>query len=156
MREIDQAESFTSRRLAVLSSLFKHLVRHGHAEANPVAEVEHPAINRREGSTLTLSKGDAARLLNEPAEGLRDRAILSVGLQVGLCRGDERVLGSVLIKLTIVLSATRRNSVQVFRDAAAAYKMDTDAVALKVKQEFAAKERARVARRHPPKPRPTS
>jgi ParB family transcriptional regulator, chromosome partitioning protein len=61
------------------------------------------------------------------------------------------VLGSVLIKLTIVLSATRRNSVQVFRDAAAAYKMDTDAVALKVKQEFSAKERARVAKRPSPK-----
>jgi site-specific recombinase XerD len=46
MREIDEAE---------LSSLFKHLVRHGHAEANPVAEVERPAINRREGSSLAFS-----------------------------------------------------------------------------------------------------
>ena len=34
------------RRLAALSSLYKHLVRHGHAAKNPVTEVERPAINR--------------------------------------------------------------------------------------------------------------
>lgn len=89
MREIGEAEPSTiRRRLAALSSLFKHLVRHGHAEANPVAEVERPAINRREGSTLAFSKADAAKLLNTPPEdtvgGLRDRAILSVDLQVRL------------------------------------------------------------------------
>jgi integrase/recombinase XerD len=62
MREIDEAEPSTvRRRLAALSSLFKHLVRHGHAEANPVTEVERPAINRREGSTLAFSKVDAAK-----------------------------------------------------------------------------------------------
>jgi integrase/recombinase XerD len=97
MREIDEAEPSTiRRRLAALSSLFKHLVRHGHAEKNPVAEVERPAINRREGSTLAFSKADAAKLLITPAEdtieGLRDRAILSVGLQVGLRRAEIAAL----------------------------------------------------------------
>jgi site-specific recombinase XerD len=97
MREIDEAEPSTiRRRLAALSSLFKHLVRHGHAEANPVAEVERPAINRREGSTLAFSKTDAAKLLVTPPEdtieGLRDRAILSVGLQVGLRRAEIAAL----------------------------------------------------------------
>jgi site-specific recombinase XerD len=97
MREIDEAEPSTiRRRLAAISSLFKHLVRHGHVEANPVAEVERPSINRREGSTLAFSKVDAARLLNTPPkdtiEGLRDRAILSVGLQVGLRRAEIAAL----------------------------------------------------------------
>jgi hypothetical protein len=32
-----------------LSSLCKHLARHGHAPRNPIAEVERPAINRDEG-----------------------------------------------------------------------------------------------------------
>jgi integrase len=54
--------------------------------------VERPVINRREGSTLAFSKVDAAKLLNTPredtVEGLRDRAILSVGLQVGLRRAE--------------------------------------------------------------------
>jgi integrase/recombinase XerD len=93
MREIDEAQPSSIRhRLAALSSLFKHLVRHHHVETNPVADVERPAINRREGSTLAFSKADAAKLLNMPAEdtieGLRDRAILSVGLQVGLRRAE--------------------------------------------------------------------
>src|SRR6202789_1539817 len=97
MREIEEAAASTvRRRLAALSSLFKHLVRPGHAEGNPVAEVERPAINRREGSTLAFSKVDAAKLLNTPAEdtieGLRDRAILSVGLQVGLRRAEIAAL----------------------------------------------------------------
>jgi integrase/recombinase XerD len=97
MREIDQAEPSTiRRRLAALSSLFKHLVRHHHVKTNPVADVERPAINRREGSTLAFSKADAAKLLNNPAEdtieGLRDRAILSIGLQVGLRRAEIAAL----------------------------------------------------------------
>ena len=97
MRETEEAEPSTiRRRLAALSSLFKHLKRHNHVENNPVAEVERPAINRREGSTLAFSKLDAAKLLNTPAEGtiegLRDRAILSVGLQVGLRRAEIAAL----------------------------------------------------------------
>ena len=60
-----------------------------------------------------------------------------------LRRAEESALGSVLVELTILLSATRSNSAQVLRDAAAAYKVDIDAIALKVKQEFAAKEKAR-------------
>lgn len=97
MREIEKAQHSTvRRRLAALSSLFKHLTQHGHTEKNPVAEVERPTINRREGSTLAFSKADAAKLLKTPAEdtieGLRDRAILSVGLQVGLRRAEIAAL----------------------------------------------------------------
>jgi integrase/recombinase XerD len=97
MREIDEAAPSTvRRRLAALSSLFKHLVRHDHVEKNPVSEVERPAINRREGSTLAFSKADASKLLDKPDEttidGLRDRAILSVGLQVGLRRAEIAAL----------------------------------------------------------------
>jgi integrase/recombinase XerD len=44
------------RRLAALSSLFKHLVKHGAANRNPVVDVDRPAINRDEGSTAAFSK----------------------------------------------------------------------------------------------------
>jgi integrase/recombinase XerD len=96
-REIDAAAPSTVRcRLAALSSLFKHLVRHNHVDKNPVSEVERPAINRREGTTLAFSKADAAKLLDKPVEdtidGLRDRAILSVGLKVGLRRAEIAAL----------------------------------------------------------------
>jgi integrase/recombinase XerD len=97
MRETEHAASSTiRRRLAALSSLYKHLVRHGHAAKNPVGEVERPAINREEGSTLAFAKAQARKLLDLPAAdtvaGLRDRAILSVGLQVGLRRAEIAAL----------------------------------------------------------------
>ena len=97
MREVEQVASSTiRRRLAALSSLYKHLVRHGHAARNPVGEVERPAINRDEGATAAFSKVQARKLLDFPDEdtigGLRDRAILSVGLQVGLRRAEIAAL----------------------------------------------------------------
>ncbi len=97
MREEQGAAASTvRRRLAALSSLFMHLVRHGAANRNPVADVARPNINREEGSTLAFSKAQARRLLDAPAEhslaGLRDRAILSVGLQVGLRRAEIAAL----------------------------------------------------------------
>jgi hypothetical protein len=55
MRESEHAAPSTvRRRLAALSSLFKHLVRHGEAARNPVAEIERPAINRDEGTKEAL------------------------------------------------------------------------------------------------------
>jgi site-specific recombinase XerD len=69
MRETERAAaSTTRRRLAALSSLYKHLVRHGHAARNPVGEVERPAINRDEGSTLAFSKTQARKVLDAAAE----------------------------------------------------------------------------------------
>jgi len=93
MREVKKSAASTiRRRLAALSSLFKHLTRHGHLKKNHVAEVERPRINREEGSTLAFSKDQAHKLLNLPptdtVEGLRDRAVLSVGLQVGFRRAE--------------------------------------------------------------------
>jgi ParB family chromosome partitioning protein len=58
-------------------------------------------------------------------------------------RVEESKLGSVVVELTIILAAARGNSNTVLRDAATLYKVDTDAIALKVKQEFAAKQKAK-------------
>jgi len=93
MRETEEAEASTiRRRMSALSSLFKHLVQHHHAAKNPVAEVKRPTINRDEGSTPAFSKAQARKLLDAPAEntiaGLRDRALLSVGLQIGFRRAE--------------------------------------------------------------------
>ena len=92
-REQERAAASTvRRRLAALSSLFKHLVQHGIATRNPVLHVDRPAINRAEGSTAAFSKAQARKILDAPPAdtraGLRDRAILSVGLQVGFRRSE--------------------------------------------------------------------
>lgn len=51
-----------------------------------------PSINREKGTTAAFSKAQARKLLDAPSPdtlaGLRDRAILSVGLQVGLRRAE--------------------------------------------------------------------
>ena len=70
-----------------------------------------------------------------------------------LRRADEGALGSVLVELTILLISARQQTAQVLRDAAAVYKVDTDAIASKVKQEFAAKDKAKAAKQTAPKPR---
>jgi len=90
------APSTVRRRLAALSSLFKHLVKHGAASRNPVVDVDRPTINRDEGSTAAFSKAEARKLLDAPPAdtlaGLRDRAILAVGLQVGFRRAEIAAL----------------------------------------------------------------
>lgn len=90
------APSTVRRRLAALSSLFKHLVTHGAASRNPVADVTRPAINRDEGSTAAFSRAEARKLLDAPPAdtlaGLRDRAILAVGLQAGFRRAEIAAL----------------------------------------------------------------
>jgi len=58
-------------------------------------------------------------------------------------RADEGTLSRLLVETSILLAAARGNTTTILRDAATAYKVDTDAIALKVKQEFAAKEKAK-------------
>jgi ParB family chromosome partitioning protein len=73
-----------------------------------------------------------------------------------LRRAEEGVLCRVLVELTIVLTAARQQTAQALKDAAAVYKVDTDAIAAKVKQEFAAKDRAKAEKKPAPKPRAKS
>jgi ParB family chromosome partitioning protein len=61
-----------------------------------------------------------------------------------LRRSDEGTLGRVLVEAAILIAASRHNSAQVLRDAATLYKVDVDAIGQQVKQEFAAKEKARL------------
>ncbi|WP_263358633.1 ParB/RepB/Spo0J family partition protein [Acidicapsa ligni] len=60
-----------------------------------------------------------------------------------LRRAEESMLGRLTVELTIVLAAARNNAPSVLKEAATAYKVDTDAIASKVKQEFVAKEKAK-------------
>lgn len=61
-------------------------------------------------------------------------------------RADENTLGRAVVESSILLAASRGNASQVLREAATAYKVDIDATAAKVKQEFSAKDRAKTAK----------
>jgi ParB family chromosome partitioning protein len=66
-------------------------------------------------------------------------------------KADEGTIGKLIVEAVILLSArTQTDGGKTLRTAAQAYKVDTDAIALKVKQEFAAKEKAKSN----PKPTP--
>jgi ParB family chromosome partitioning protein len=68
-------------------------------------------------------------------------------------KADESALGKLIVETVILLSArTQSDGGKVLRAAAQVYKVDTDAIALKVKHEFAAKEKARTEKKVEPKP----
>lgn len=87
------------RRLSSLSSLFAHLVEYRVADLNPVRDIKRPRVNRQQGVTLAFSAKEARLILDAPDEntlkGIRDRAILSVGLQAGPRRSE---IASLLVK----------------------------------------------------------
>ena len=68
-----------------------------------------------------------------------------------LRRADESTLGRAVVESAILLAASRGNAAQALRDAATAYKVDTDAIAAKVRQEFAARDRAKAENKPAPK-----
>ena len=68
-------------------------------------------------------------------------------------KADESDIGRLIVETVILLSArTQPDGGKVLRAEAQTYKVDTDAIALKVKQEFAAKEKARLEKKVKPKP----
>jgi ParB family transcriptional regulator, chromosome partitioning protein len=73
----------------------------------------------------------------------RDDGGIGKTLAAYIRRADEGTLSRLLVETSILLASSRSNAASVLRDAAATYKVDTDAITLKVKQEFAAKEKAK-------------
>ena len=60
-----------------------------------------------------------------------------------LRRADESALGLAVVESVILLTVSRGNASHALRDAATVYKLDTDAIAAKVKQEFAARDKTK-------------
>jgi ParB family chromosome partitioning protein len=73
----------------------------------------------------------------------RDEGGIAKTVATFIRRSEEGVLSRVLVETVILLAASRGNPTAVLKDAANAYKVDTEAIAGKVKQEFAAKEKGK-------------
>jgi len=69
-----------------------------------------------------------------------------------LRRADESTLGRAVVEAVVLLTASRGDASHVLRDAAEFYKVDVAAITTTVKQEFAAKEKAKAAKTATPKP----
>jgi ParB family transcriptional regulator, chromosome partitioning protein len=68
-----------------------------------------------------------------------------------LRQSEESIIGSLVVQLAVLLAAARGNGIQVLREAATVYKVDTEAIAAKVKREFADREKAKGAKKPAPK-----
>ena len=75
----------------------------------------------------------------------RDEGGISKTFAAFLRRADEGTLSRLLVETAILLAASRTNVTTVLRDAASTYKVDTEAITAKVKQEFSAKEKGKKA-----------
>jgi ParB family chromosome partitioning protein len=78
--------------------------------------------------------------------GIRAKEGESAGklLTAFLRKAEESVIGKLIVEAVILLSASKQaDGGKILRTAAQAYKVDTDAIALKVKHEFAAKAKAK-------------
>jgi ParB family chromosome partitioning protein len=81
----------------------------------------------------------------------------SIGKLMGayIHKAEEGELGRLLVEIVILHSArTQSETGKALKDAAQHYKVDTDAIAQKVKAEFAAKEKAQAAKRTAAKAQP--
>ena len=65
----------------------------------------------------------------------RDDGGMGKTLAAYIRRADEGTLSRLLVETSILLAASRSNPATILRDAASMYKVDTDAITLKVKQE---------------------
>jgi ParB family chromosome partitioning protein len=73
----------------------------------------------------------------------RDDGGIAKTLTAFVRRADEGTLSRLLVEASILLASSRGNPTAVLRDAASTYKVDTEAITVKVRQEFAAKAKAK-------------
>jgi ParB family chromosome partitioning protein len=64
-----------------------------------------------------------------------------------LRRTDEGTMGRAVVEAVVLLTASRGNAAHVLREAAEVYNVDLAAITAQVKQEFAAKEKAKTEKK---------
>jgi hypothetical protein len=84
----------------------------------------------------------------------RDEGGIAKTLLAFLRRADEGTLSRLIVEATILLAASRQNGTSVLKDAATLYKVNTEVIGHKVKQEFAAKAKAKKDPSQKPNPLP--
>ena len=107
-----------------------------------IAEQMLPLLDEKRLEMIARNRGIRAK------EGETAIKLLTVFFR----KAEESVIGRLIVETAILLSVRSQNDGgRVLRAAAQAYKVDTDAIALNVKQEFSAKEKARKAPQAAPK-----
>ena len=149
-------EQEKQRREQAIANLTGIRVLAAIAAAVPVRLMKRDLLFVAERLTLLLDESRLTMLIRQHGiKKANDSDSIGKLFTAYLRRAEESVLGRVIVELTIVLSASRNNTAQVLSDGAAVYKVDTDAIALEVKREFAAKQKASVEKKTTAKAVPT-
>ncbi|MHB1712924.1 MAG: ParB/RepB/Spo0J family partition protein [Acidimicrobiales bacterium] len=123
-------------------------------EAVPVRLMKRDLLFTVERLTAMLDERKLAILIRQHEIGQpKDIGSPAKLLAAFLPKAEESKLARILVETVILLSMrTDTDTVKVLRDAAQTYKVDIEAIAAKVKQEFAAKEKAKAVKKTTPKP----
>jgi ParB family chromosome partitioning protein len=143
-----KAEQEKERREAALANATRIRVLRNVVETVPVrlmkrdllfiAEQLLPLMDEKRVQMAASNRGI------RPKEGESSAKLLTAFLR----KADESAIGRLIVEAVILLSARNQpDGGKVLRTAAQVYGVDTDAIALKVKQEFAAKEKARAVKK---------
>ena len=147
-----KAEQEKERREAALANIISVRVFEAITEAVPVRLMKRDLLFIAERLVSLMDENRLVAVARQ--HGIRkakDNDSIGKLFAAYLRRAEESILGSVLVQLSLVLAASRQNGTNVLRDAATLYKVDADAIALKVKQEFATKETAKITKKSPTK-----
>ena len=125
-------------------------------DAVPVRLMKHDLLFLAVRLTSMLDERKAVILIRQhgiakPKHGEQPAKLLAEFLP----KAEEGKLGRILIEAAILLSMRGpQDTERILREAAQCYKVDADPIAAKVKQEFAAKDKGKAAKKATAKPQP--
>ncbi len=147
-----KAEQEKRRREEAIANTTGLQVLKAVGEAVPVRLMKRDLLFLAQQLTAMLDERRVTILIRQhgmgkPKDGKAPEKLLAAFLS----KAEEGKLGRILIE-TVILLATRNqaNTAKILSEAAQVYKVDVDAITKKVKQEFAAKEKAKAAARKSP------
>jgi len=140
-----KAEQEKRRREEALAQATGLRVLKAIADAVPVRLMKRDLLFLAQRLTAMLNERRLAVLIRQHGTGKpKDDAAPANLLAAFLPKAEESKLGRILVETAILLSMhNHTDAAKVLRDAAHAYKVDVDAISATVKQEFAAKEKAK-------------
>jgi ParB family chromosome partitioning protein len=143
-----KAEQEKQRREQAIANATGLRVLSAVGDAVPVRLMKRDLLFILEKLTSLMDENRLAMLARQHGiRQKRDDGGITKTLTAYIRRADEGTLSRLLVEATILLAASRTNVATVLRDAASTYKVDTDAITTKVKQEFATRERTKVAKK---------
>lgn len=148
-----KAEQEKQRREEALAQATGLRVLSAIGEAVPVRLMKRDLLFVVERLATMLDERRLAIVMRQHGIGKAKEADSPAKLLTAFIRKtEEGTLGRLLVEMAILSTPSQTDTVKVLRDAAQLYKVDIEAITAKVKQEFAAKEKAKAAQKVTAKP----